>query len=143
MPTSSTPRNNQDQAKNTNREEERLIDWFADFNISHNYGIKIDRLLSGSDTLIVQTNSINLTGRIPITKKWNVNVGNIGYDFKSKGFSYPAFQISRDLHCWSLAFDWYPQRRVYSLSLFVTSSPLDFIRIPYRRNQADGQFSGF
>lgn len=143
MPTSSTQRNNQDQAKNTNKEEERLIDWFADFNISHNYGIKIDRLLSGSDTLMVQTNSINLTGRIPVTKKWNVNVGNIGYDFKSKGFSYPAFQISRDLHCWSLAFDWYPQRRVYSLSLFVTSSPLDFIRIPYRRNQADGQFSGF
>ncbi|MEM9886731.1 MAG: putative LPS assembly protein LptD, partial [Bacteroidota bacterium] len=122
---------------------ESLGDWLRQFRISHNYAIDYQQQFDGSDTLLVRTHNINIQGSIQLSQNWNLSVGNFGYDFKNKGFSYPSFGFARDLHCWRLSFSWQPTRNVYTLTLGVIDTPLDFIKLPSIRNQADGQFQGF
>ncbi|NJK82572.1 MAG: hypothetical protein HC912_00925 [Saprospiraceae bacterium] len=137
-----TSRNSNSREKQNNQDI-GLADWLDNFRLNHNYNFAIVRTKTGKDTLEVRTNSFNMSGNIQLSPKWGVQVGNFGYDFRNKGLSYPSFGFSRDLHCWTLTFQWQPTRNVYTLNLFVSNSPLDFIRIPYRRNQADGRFTGF
>ncbi|MEM1327669.1 MAG: putative LPS assembly protein LptD [Bacteroidota bacterium] len=116
---------------------ESLGDWLANFRLNHNFAAQYLGMPEG-DTLLIRTNSINVQGRIQMTQNWSLNVGNFGYDFKNKGFSYPSFGLGRNLHCWDLQFQWFPTRNAYTLTIGVKDTPLDFIRIPSIRNQADG-----
>ncbi|MEL7020041.1 MAG: putative LPS assembly protein LptD, partial [Bacteroidota bacterium] len=124
---------------------ESLLDLLDNFTVQHNLVINLQRLPSGSDTLIVQTHAIDLRGNLQLTPKWSVRVGNFGYDFKNKSFTYPDFGVSRNLHCWQLSFNFQPVRNTYSMTLQVApGSSLDFLKIPYQRNNQDGQrFGGF
>lgn len=119
-----------------------FFDLFKSFNIRHDISFtRINRNLT--DTLVTDNHTISINGSIPIAKKWRVGVQQLGYDFKRKGLSYPYFVFERDLHCWSLAFSWAPERSAYTLSLGVKPGTLDFIKIPYRQNQFDGGFDPF
>jgi hypothetical protein len=83
-----------------------------------------------------------MRGSVHISPKWTINVGNIGYDFRSEQLTYPDFGFSRDLHCWFLNFSWQPQRGTYALQIGVKPGTLDFIKIPHNRNTQD-TFGGF
>ncbi len=121
-----------------------LVDWFGKFSISHQYAFRVESILGvDRDTLVTQTHSINLRGSLQLTPNWQVNIGNIGYDFKNKGLSFPNLGFSRNLHCWQLSFSWSPTRNYYSMTIGVINAPLNFLQVPYRRNQADGRFTGF
>ncbi|MEM8524156.1 MAG: putative LPS assembly protein LptD [Bacteroidota bacterium] len=132
----------QERSAETVQDYESLGDWLSRFRISHNFVVDVKRLPTGVDTLQIRTHNFSVSGSIQLSQNWNLNVGNFGYDFKNKGFSYPSFGFSRDLHCWDLNFQWYPTRNVYTLSIAVSDAPLDFIKIPSIRNQADGRFQG-
>jgi len=107
-----------------------LTDILSSFNISHNMQYSITRLKSGKDTLTLDYNSISTSGSIPITKNWSVQVGQIGYDFKLKGLTYPDIGLTRNLHCWIMRFSYYPQLGAFSFFIGVNPGPLDFIKIP-------------
>ncbi|MEN0048139.1 MAG: putative LPS assembly protein LptD [Bacteroidota bacterium] len=134
---------NRERSAERVQDYESLGDWLSRFRVSHNYVIDLKKQADGTDTLQVRTHNFSVSGSIQLSQNWNLNVGNFGYDFKNKGFSYPSFGFQRDLHCWTLAFQWYPTRNVYTLNIAVRDSPLDFIKIPSIRNQADGRFQGF
>ena len=53
--------------------------------------------------------SIFLTGRfnVMVSKSWMINA-TANYDVVKKEMITPSFTISKQLHCWSLDFDWYP-----------------------------------
>ena len=125
-------------------EPQDFLSLFENFSISHNLVMSLDRI-DGKDTLQFTTNTLAMRGNIQLTDKWRIRVGNFGYDFTQKRVTYPDFGISRNLHCWSLSFNWQPVRNTYSLTIQVNpGSPLDFIKIPYARNNQDGQnFEGF
>ena len=123
--------------------EEAILDLFDNFRLSHNFNFDIDALVGERDTIQLTTHTLSTSGSLQLTPNWSIRVGNIGYDFVKKRVSYPDFSFIRNLHCWSLEFSWQPTRGTYGLSLYVTDSPLNFIRIPYGRNVADGRFSGF
>lgn len=119
--------------------EEDLWSLLENFGISHNLDFSWQ---SGSDGVVrfrVASNSLNCRGNIQLTKKWAVTVGNFGYDFVNKGLSYPSFGFARDLHCWTMDFSWQPQRGTYSFNIRVKPGTLDFIKIPYQRNNADAR----
>lgn len=128
-----------------NLPKDGLLDLFDRFTISHNLVLNLNRLPSGKDTLSIQTNSLSMSGNLQLTPKWSVRVGNFGYDFKNKRVTYPDFGVSRNLHCWQLSFNFQPVRNTYSMTLQVApGSSLDFLKIPYQRNNQDGQrFGGF
>lgn len=118
-----------------------FLSLFETFNLQHNIVLDL-RPINGKDTLVIVTHTINTMGKIRITNKWEIGIGNIGYDFRAKSITYPAFDIIRDLHCWEMIFGWFPEIGAYTFMIKVKPSTLDFIKIPYRRN-AVGNFSGF
>ncbi len=121
--------------------ETSLAQWFENFNISHalNFEFRKDK---GRDTFFISSHSINISGSIPMTKNWSVNVGNIAYDLKSKSFVYPYFSFARDLHCWQMNFTWAPANGVYSFFIGVKSSAMSFLKYDYGQRNANTLYSG-
>ncbi len=110
-----------------------LLQLFDNTSIRHNF-----RINWNPDTAIVSANAIAISaGNIPITENWNVRIGNIGYDFKSKRLTYPDFSFSRDLHCWEMGVSWRPEYSIYNFFIKVKPGRLDFINIPYGKNPQD------
>ncbi|HHH50590.1 MAG TPA: LPS-assembly protein LptD [Saprospiraceae bacterium] len=118
-------------------EEIAFVSLIENFRISHNLVMNIETP-NDRDTLTFSTHSISTNGIIPLTEKWQVRVGNIGYDFVRKQLTYPDFGITRGLHCWNMSFNWQPTRRTFSFTIQVSSAPLNFLKVPYQRNNADG-----
>jgi hypothetical protein len=119
-----------------NATEEDFLSLFENFSISHNIDFTW-REENGAIRFLVETNSINCRGDIKLTPNWAISVGNFGYDFVREGLSYPSFGFIRELHCWDMSFNWQPQRGTYSFMLRVKPGTLDFIKIPYQRNNGD------
>ncbi len=130
------PGNRNPQAQGVQRPVS-LWEWFESFSLSHEFRARLQRV-DGRDTLVVQTHGIRTSGNIQLTEKWRLNFGNIAYDFKNKAFSYPSLGFTRDLHCWELNMQWYPESGVYTFSLKVKPGSLGFISVPWGRNRFDG-----
>ena len=121
-----------------------LLDIFDKFRISYNFNLTFEpSRKTGRDSLIITSHSIETRGNIDLTENWKVTVGRIGYNFKDKKVTYPDFSFYRDLHCWEMGMSWQPERTTYSFFLRVKPSSLDFIELPYKKNNADGRFGGF
>ncbi len=107
--------------------------------LSFNYSFDIRReFQNGKDTLVITTNTINLSGTtFNVTKKLRLQIGRIGYDFVRQSLTYPDISLSRDLHCWESGFSFRPDRRVFSFYLRAKPGSLDFLKIPYNRNRVD------
>jgi len=137
------PDSNTDPSKTTPKSasKDEFVDWFNDFNISHRIGFERRLIPTGygetRDTLVVSTNNLTLTGGIQLNANWGINFGNIGYDFQSKQLVYPDLQFTRNLHCWQLSLSWQPTRGTYLFSLNVKPGSLDFLKVPYRKNNFD------
>lgn len=115
--------------------EQSIADMLESFRLSHNFSVSRSRL-NGVDTTIFQ-NALYTSGNIPLTKKWRITVGNIGYDFTSKRMTYPDFGFYRDLHCWEMGMNWQPTRGTYAFYLRVKPGTLDFLKVPYNKNIGD------
>lgn len=115
-----------------------FYDLFQNFRIAHNIVFNWQALSGGPIEYELQTHTVDFRGSIQLTKNWGINVGNFGYDFRNKRISYPSVGFYRDLHCWELTFDWFPQRNTYNFNIRVKPGSFDFIKIPYQRNNVDG-----
>ncbi len=120
-------------------EETDFLSLFENFSINHNMTFGLDRLPTGRDTFTMLTNSIDLQGAIQLSRKWNITISRIGYDFVQKSLTYPYLSFSRDLHCWEMGMSWAPTRGTYSFYVRVKPGTLDFIKIPYDRNNVDAR----
>ena len=118
-------------------DETDFLSLFENFSINHNIAFTYDQPFPGLDTFFISTNSIDIQGRINLTDNWNVRIGRIGYDFVRKNITFPSVGFSRDLHCWEMGMDWQPTRGTYRFFIQVKPGTLDFIKIPYQRNNVD------
>ncbi len=118
--------------------EEDFLSLFENFGLNHNFvlGWNTD-FRTNRDTFLVSVNSLNVQGTIQLSKNWRIGVGNFGYDFAQKDFSYPSISFTRDLHCWEMGMSWQPTRGTYSFYIQVKPGTFDFLRLPYQRNNAD------
>ncbi|WP_143473312.1 putative LPS assembly protein LptD [Flavilitoribacter nigricans] len=131
----------EERQRSRRREETDFLSLFENFSISHNIVFNLDRVYKDDnvfkDTFNIRTHSIDLRGNIDLTEKWRINISRIGYDFVRKQLTYPSLGFSRDLHCWEMTMNWAPTRGTYSFSIRVKPGTLDFIKLPYERNNAD------
>lgn len=114
-----------------------LWDLIESFSINHALFAGV-AVINGQNQFMIGTNNVNLTGSMQLTPKWRINFGNIGYDFNRKALTYPDIGFYRDLHCWETGMDWQPQRGTYNFYIRVKPSSLDFLKVPYRKNNVDG-----
>jgi LptD protein len=115
--------------------EESFLDLLESFRLQHNFSVSRSSF-SGRDTTIF-SNALYTSGSIPLSKKWKIQVGNIGYDFVQKQMTYPDFGFFRDLHCWEMGMNYQPLRGTYSFFLRVKPGTLDFLKLPYNKNIGD------
>lgn len=129
---------------NAGPKQEAFLDLFSSFRISYNLNLTFESSRqTGNDTLVVSSHAIETRGNFNLTENWRITVGRVGYDFKNNRVTFPDFSFYRDLHCWEMGMSWRPERTVYSFFLRVKPSSLDFIEVPYRKNNADSGFGSF
>lgn len=133
------PGDNEAPQPQSKRKEQSLLDIFANFRVSHTFNFALTAAEAG-DTLMVSNHFINLRGNLQISPNWSITLGNIGYNFVQKRIQYPDVGFSRDLHCWTLDFRWQPTRGTYSMFIGVKPGSMDFLKVPYRKNNIDTFF---
>lgn len=114
-----------------------ILSLLDNFSINYNLTMNWNGPDTNRESFEVTTHSINLQGRVALTKYWNINIGSFGYDFRRKDLTYPFLGFSRDLHCWEMGMNVAPTRGTYQFFIRVKPGTLDFLKIPYDRNNAD------
>jgi len=106
--------------------------------LSLNYTFNITKVYDqtiGRDTIKISRNVISLSQTVlNISKNWRITIGGIGYDFALKGITYTDVGFYRDLHCWEMGVTAQPERGTFSFFIRVKPGSLDFLNMPYKRN---------
>lgn len=102
------------------------IQWNLSFDV--NYSYNREYLNSKQQSLVINTN-LSLSP----TKNWSVRL-SAQYDVLNKEIISPVININRDLHCWEMAFVWYPKgfNAGYYFRIGIKSSILRDLKIEKR-----------
>lgn len=112
------------------------------FNFTHTYQLRWTRR-GESVSREVANHRVNVVGSFDLTPMWKIRVNTFGYDFINKTTIYPAFNISRKLHCWEMGASWFPQNESIQFYIRVPQgSVFDFLNVPYRKGNL-GAGGGF
>ncbi len=113
---------------------------FDKLRLNHNFTVATTKTKTGRDSLFVGAHGIYISGNIPLSKNWDINIGSVSYDLKAGRLVYPSFGFSRDLHCWNMRFSWYPDSGVYSFFIGVKSGALNFLKYDYNQPYYNPKF---
>jgi hypothetical protein len=99
------------------------VPWALNVNYSFNY------TKNGFDDPDI-TQALNFNGNLNITDKTRVGF-NSGYDIKNKKMTVTRLNVGRDLHCWTLNFNWVPfgPRQSYFVEIRVNSQLLKDLKL--------------
>ncbi|MEO9850652.1 MAG: putative LPS assembly protein LptD [Reichenbachiella sp.] len=99
------------------------VPWALNVNYSFNYSKN-----GFNDAVITQT--LNFNGNLSITDKTRIGF-NSGYDLENKEFTVTRLNVGRDLHCWTLNFNWVPfgPRQSYFVEIRVNSQLLKDLKL--------------
>lgn len=111
----------------------KLMDLLGSLRVNHRLGYSMSTM-NNTEMDIQRTHTLAVSGNLNITDNWNVNIGNLRYDFLSQSFVYPFFTFSRKLHCWKMNFSWAPNGNSYSFFIGVNTSTLDFLKYNHGQN---------
>ncbi|MGB0915872.1 MAG: putative LPS assembly protein LptD, partial [Crocinitomicaceae bacterium] len=76
--------------------------------LSHVYQINVNQSRSAfSPDKWNQIQTLMMNGDVSFTKRWKL-VSAINFDIQTKAVTNARFGLTRDMHCWALAFNWTP-----------------------------------
>jgi hypothetical protein len=114
-------------------------DLYVDFTIpwSLRTAYTVSRNKTGFDDPTIRQ-SMTFGGSLGLTDKTQLTF-NSGYDFETKEFTTTRLSVHRDLHCWTLDFNWVPfgTYQSYMISLRVKSPILQDLKVEKRRSFFD------
>jgi hypothetical protein len=89
----------------------------------------------------VVTQALSVNGNVNLTKKTAVTYTS-GYDFKAKEITMTQIGITRDLHCWTMSFNWIPNgtMKMWNFTIRVKASVLADLKYERRKDFHDGNF---
>lgn len=131
----------EEELEQVNKELEDYIqfgeawNWSLNVGYTMNYNRKFQ--YEARDTFQL-TQTVNLSGQMNITANWNMSF-QTNYDLTNKKFSYTSVEITRDLHCWEMTFNWVPfgYMKSYNIQINVKSSLLQDLKLQRRRTWYD------
>ncbi|MCR5191334.1 MAG: hypothetical protein K6C07_08025 [Bacteroidales bacterium] len=105
------------------------LSYSLNYNLSDNYNYYNMLVLDRNRYNKTVTNTVNINGRVDVTRKWAVGFTS-GYDFTTKQVSASSFDITRDLHCWTMSFQWRPfgYYRGFQFHINVKASTLQSLK---------------
>lgn len=111
------------------------IPW--DLNVSYNMAYSRNTFssltpLSSMKSTITQT--LTFSGNVSLSAQWKITF-NSGYHFETKEFTQTNLGISRDLHCWTMRFNWVPfgHFQSYNFTIAVKSAMLQDLKLERRK----------
>ena len=113
--------------------------------ISYTFSYANTFVASMMDLQSQTTRSITLSGNVSLTKNWRIAMST-GYDFVNKGWSYTTVDISRDLHCWEMHFNWVPfgYYRSWFFQINIKASALQDLKYEKRHSyQENGGYYSY
>lgn len=118
-----------------NANPEDYVDFSIPWSISGNYSV--NRRQRGFEEANI-TQSLTFSGDLSITEKTKIDFRS-GYDFENKEFTQTSINVIRDLHCWSMRFNWVPFGRFQSFEITISakSSLLQDLKLEKRRRFFD------
>ncbi len=118
--------------------EDQPYDYYDYFDIpwSFNVNYKYSYSKPLNEVFIKQTVRVN--GNFSVTEKWKIGF-NTHYDFENRKFGATSINVSRDLHCWIMTFNWIPfgNRQSYSFTIGVKSAILKDLKYDQRNHWRD------
>ena len=126
-------------------EEENILpgdySHYTDFNIPWDFGFDYSFNYAGPRRPSEKgriTQTIGLRGNLNLTDKWRISA-NTNYDIQAGEFSFTTFNVNRDLHCWSMAFNFVPfgYMKSYSFTINAKSSMLKDLKLQKRQSHYD------
>lgn len=137
----------QDKAAETKNEDEQNqilpggYDQYYDFNIpwSFNFNYSLTYINTFKPKVKPTVNqSISLSGQLSLTENWRLSM-NTNFDVQAMAFSFTTFNVSRELHCWAMSFNFVPfgERKSYSFTLSAKSSMLKDLKLEKQRSWYD------
>ena len=114
------------------------IQWSV--NLSTGFNIREDRTKPINKRTMrypykISLNALNINGNLKLTNKWVINF-NTGYDFETKQVVQTSFNLSRDLHCFTMtaAISPFGQYKYYNFTIRATASILQDLKWDQRSN---------
>lgn len=113
------------------------IDFEIPWSIRLNYSLQYAHPVN-SDIRITQ--ALQFSGDLALSEKWKA-VFSSGYDFESKTLTQTNIGITRDLHCWTLMFNWVPfgPFTSYNFRINIKASILSDLKLERRKPFYDNQ----
>lgn len=110
---------------------ESYVDFEIPWNLRVNYSANYSRPLGLVKRI---TQSLQFSGDLALSEHWKIQFSS-GYHFESKEFTQTNITIARDLHCWTLFFNWTPFGRFqqYTFRINVKSSMLQDLKLERRK----------
>lgn len=101
------------------------IPWSLSVNYTVRYGESNEFDYDKMYYKMVWTHNLSFSGSLSLGKGWKVSA-TTSYDFKAKQFTYTNFNVSRDLHCWSMSASFVPfgPYKSYTFHIGVNASML-------------------
>lgn len=84
------------------------------------------------------TQTIGIRGSMSLTEKWRISM-NTNFDIMAHEFSFTTVNVNRDLHCWSMAFNFVPfgYMKSYSFTISAKSSMLKDLKLEKQQSHYD------
>ena len=103
----------------------------ADFSIPWNINLAyIFSQSSPTPLTMFRSSSLNFSLQFNLTDKWQISTRGT-YDFVTDKHFIPSVDITRDLHCWTMSFTWYPMgiQEGYHLEIKVKAPQLQDLKV--------------
>lgn len=116
-------------------------DNYMDFNIPWDFGFDYSLNYTGASSSYPNgrvSQTIGVRGNMSITDKWKISA-NTNFDIQAGEFSFTTFNLSRDLHCWAMSFNFVPFgfRKSYSFTISAKSSMLSDLKLQKQQSHYD------
>lgn len=136
----------EEELKEVNKNLDEYVQFGEAWNWSLNlgYNLQYNRKFQydAKDTFQL-TQTLNVSGQMNITANWNVGF-QTNYDITNEKFSYTSVEVTRNLHCWEMTFNWVPfgYMKSYNIQINVKSSLLQDLKLQRRRTWYDNGVRG-
>lgn len=82
------------------------------------------------------SHNLNFSGNVSLTPGWTIT-GTTSYDFTARQFAYTSFNVTRNLHCWTLTGNFVPLGpfKTYNFRIGVNSSMLSDLKYEKQGNR--------
>ena len=97
------------------------IPWNVSLNL--NYSYNKPNLSNATERI-----DLSLRSNVSLTKNWKIG-WSLRYDLENKKITNQDFNITRDLHCWEMTFNWQPTFDFYRFQINIKESVLRDIKV--------------